>query len=120
MVKPNEISDVAVLTQAISVRSCASRVRSTASLVPTSNGCALGFVMASRPSTQVPPPTETPGGATNQQVGYARQQEGDDQRLIRVEPAKLDVLVDRVDDHRHHEHVGDRLPALAKPCHPVR
>jgi hypothetical protein len=41
-VKPNEISEVAVRTQAIRVRSYASRVRSTASLV--ASGIAGAFM----------------------------------------------------------------------------
>ena len=36
MVNPNEMSDVAVRTQVIIVRSCASHLRSTASFVPVS------------------------------------------------------------------------------------
>jgi hypothetical protein len=60
-----------------------------------------------------------PDGTAKQQVGDQCQDDGDDQRLTWIEPAKFDPLVDRVDDDRQHEHLGDRLPAFMEKIPPM-
>src|SRR5262249_8153830 len=113
MLKPKLISEVAVLTQAISVRSCANCVRSRASSVevgrstaPASFLIAICTTIPSRETSHDSPsrPAQPPGRfrralqesrdpvhrSAEQNVREKGQDESHDQRLQRIEPAKND------------------------------
>src|SRR5262249_50437902 len=58
--------------------------------------------------------------ATEQNVGEKRQDEGHNQRLQRIEPAKNNHLIDQVHNDGESEDSGDRFERVPQPASSIR